>query len=243
MEFIKVVEDFTGNKITPEALGQSIKLINDKRRALQRLYATRKASPVPVSGKDALLVTQIAFYDDPARCTQMANTLCDELEERIIRKEGVIPENALRILVTGTPLAIPNWKLHHIIETAGAAVVVEELCTGTRYFENLVDESGSTIEDQVKALAERYMKTNCACFTPNPGRIDDIVRLANEYKVDGIIDTNLQFCNLYSTESYLVKQAMTGKDIPVLHIETDYSEQDYEQLRTRVEAFLEILRK
>jgi benzoyl-CoA reductase/2-hydroxyglutaryl-CoA dehydratase subunit BcrC/BadD/HgdB len=243
MDFIKVVEDFTGNKITPEALGQSIKLINDKRRALQRLYSTRKASQVPISGKDALLVTQIAFYDDPARCAAMTNKLSEELEERISRNEGVFPENALRILVTGTPLAIPNWKLHHIIETAGAAVVVEELCTGTRYFENLVDESATTIEEQVKALAERYMKTNCACFTPNPGRIDDIVRLANEYKVDGIIDTNLQFCNLYSTESYLVKQAMTDKNIPVLHIETDYSEQDYEQLRTRVEAFLEILRK
>ena len=122
-------------------------------------------------------------------------------------------------------------------------MVVEESCTGTRYFEQLVDESGSTIEEQVKALAERYMKTNCACFTPNPGRIDDIIRLADEYKVDGVIDVSLQFCNLYSTESYLVKQALADRGIPVMHIETDYSEQDYEQLRTRVEAFLEILRK
>ncbi len=243
MDFIKVVEDFTGNKVTPETLGEGIKLINNKRKALQRIYNARKVSPVPISGKDALLVTQIAFYDDPARCAQVGNKLADELEERISRKEGVFPANAPRILITGTPMAIPNWKLHHIIETSGAAVVVEELCTGTRYFENLVDESGTTIEEQVRALAERYMKTNCACFTSNEGRIDDIVRLANEYNVDGVIDTNLQFCNLYSTESYLVKQALTGKEIPVLHLETDYSEQDYEQLRTRIEAFLEIIRK
>lgn len=243
MDFIKVVEDFTGNKVTPETLGEGIKLINNKRKALQRVYNARKASPVPISGKDALLVTQIAFYDDPARCAQVGNKLADELEERISRKEGVFPANAPRILITGTPMAIPNWKLHHIIETSGAAVVVEELCTGIRYFENLVDESGTTIEEQVRALAERYMKTNCACFTSNEGRIDDIVRLANEYNVDGVIDTNLQFCNLYSTESYLVKQALTGKEIPVLHLETDYSEQDYEQLRTRIEAFLEIIRK
>jgi benzoyl-CoA reductase/2-hydroxyglutaryl-CoA dehydratase subunit BcrC/BadD/HgdB len=243
MEFIKVVEKLTGHKITAESLGESIKLLNNKRRALQRLYNARKASPVPISGKDALLATQIAFYDDPARCAQMANKLSEELEERISRKEGVFPENALRIMVSGTPMAIPNWKMHHIIETLGAAVVVEESCTGTRYFENLVDESATTIEGQVRALAERYMKTNCACFTPNPGRIEDIIRLADEYKVDGIIDTNLQFCNLYSTESYLVKQALAEKGLPVMHIETDYSEQDYEQLRTRVEAFLEMLRK
>ncbi|MEN6389047.1 MAG: double-cubane-cluster-containing anaerobic reductase [Syntrophomonas sp.] len=243
MNFIKVVEDFTGNKITPEALGESIKLINDKRKALQRVYSSRKSAPVPISGKDALLVTQIAFYDDPARCAQMANKLCDELEERIQQKQGVFPENAPRIMVTGTPMAIPNWKLHHIIESAGAAVVVEESCTGTRYFENLVDEQGTTIEEQVKALAERYMKTNCACFTPNPGRIDDIVRLVEEYKVDGVIDSTLQFCNLYSTESYLVKKELVDRGIPVLHIETDYSDSDYGQLQTRVEAFLEMLQK
>ncbi len=243
MEFIKVVEAFTGNKVTPEALADAIKLINNKRKALQRLYNTRKVSPVPISGKDALLVTQIAFYDDPARCAQMTNQLCDELEERIQNKVGVFPENAPRILITGTPLAIPNWKLHHIIESAGAAVVVEELCTGTRYFEQLVDETGETIEEQVRALAERYMKINCACFTPNQGRVEDIIRLADEYQVDGVIDINLQFCNLYSTETYLVKQGLTEKNIPFLHIETDYSEQDVEQLRTRVEAFLEMIRK
>lgn len=243
MEFIKVVEQFTGNKVTPETLGESIKLINNKRKALQRVYNARKAAPVPISGKDALLVTQIAFYDDPARCAQMGNQLAQELEERIERKEGVFPADALRIMITGTPMAIPNWKLHHIVESAGAAVVVEELCTGTRYIENLVDEAATTLDDQVQALAERYMKTNCACFTPNPGRIDDIIRLAEEYKVDGVIDVNLQFCNLYSTESYLIKQALSEREIPLLHIETDYSEQDAEQLRTRVEAFLEILKK
>lgn len=140
-------------------------------------------------------------------------------------------------------MAIPNWKLHHIIESLGAAVVTEESCTGTRYFENLVDESASTLDEQIRALAQRYMKTNCACFTPNTARIDDIVRLADEYQVDGIIDTNLQFCNLYSTESYLVKQFITEHNIPIMHIETDYSEQDFEQLRTRIEAFLEMLRK
>ncbi len=243
MNFLKIVEGVTGNKISPEALGDSIKLINNKRRALQRLYTTRKSTPVPISGKDALLVTQIAFYDDPARCAQMANALCDELEERISQNQGVFPKDAARIMISGTPMAIPNWKMHHIIESAGAAVVVEESCTGTRYFEKLVDERGGTIEDQVKALAERYMQTNCACFTPNPGRVDDIIRLAEEYKVDGVIDYTLQFCNLYSTESYLVKEALAAKGIPMLHIETDYSENDYGQLQTRVEAFLEMVRK
>ena len=132
-------------------------------------------------------------------------------------------------------------KLHNIVETSGGAVVVEETCTGTRYFERLVDETKETVEEQIEALADRYMGINCACFTPNTERIDDIIRLAKEYKVDGIIDVNLKFCNLYDTEGYFVERALKEAGIPVLGIETDYTDSDAQQLRTRVSAFIEML--
>jgi len=240
-EFLAVVERFTGNRVAPERLAAAIRLINRKRQALARVYACRKADPVPISGKDALLMTQIAFYDDPARCADMANQLADELEQRVRDGVGVFRKGAKRILVTGTPLAIPNWKLHHIIESLGAAVVCEEMCTGTRYFEHLVDESQTTLDNQIRALAERYLKTNCACFTPNTGRVEDIVRLAGEYHADGVIDVNLKFCTLYDTEGREVEQALKAVGIPVLGVETDYVDADAEQLRTRIGAFLEML--
>ena len=141
-------------------------------------------------------------------------------------------------MLTGTPLAIPNWKLHHVIETSGVAVVCEEICIGTRYFENEVDESQTTLEGQFMALSERYMKNNCACFTPNPGRIEDIIRLAKAYQVDGVIDVNLKFCTLYDVEKSSVAQALEAEGIPCLGLETDYTDNDAEQLRTRVGAFV-----
>lgn len=239
--FKNVVEKFTGNEVTAEKLAESIALINNKRKALERLYNLRKNENLPISGCDVLLISQIAFYDDPARFTQMTNKLCDELDQRVKDGVSVVPAGTKRIMLTGTPLAIPNWKLHNIVETSGAAIVCEEMCTGTRYFENLVDESKTTLEDQYMALAERYMKINCACFTPNEGRIDDILRLAKEYKVDGIIDVNLKFCNLYDTEGYSVEKAMKEAGIPVLGIETDYTDSDAGQLRTRISAFIEML--
>lgn len=239
--FKNVVEKFTGNEVTAEKLAESITLINNKRKALERLYNLRKNENLPISGCDVLLISQIAFYDDPARFTQMTNKLCDELDQRVKDGVSVVPAGTKRIMLTGTPLAIPNWKLHNIVETSGAAIVCEEMCTGTRYFENLVDESKTTLEDRYMALAERYMKINCACFTPNEGRIDDILRLAREYKVDGIIDVNLKFCNLYDTEGYFVEKAMKEAGIPVLGIETDYTDSDAGQLRTRISAFIEML--
>lgn len=235
------VEEVTGNKVTPEKLSAAIKLINDKRRALARLYEFRKNEKLPISGKDALVISQIAFYDDPTRFTQMTNKLCDELEQRVKDGVSVFPAGTKRILLTGTPLAVPNWKLHHIIETSGGAVVAEEMCTGTRYFERLVDESQTTLEGQINALADRYMGINCACFTPNSARVDDILRLAEEYHVDGVIDVNLKFCSLYDSEGYFVERALKEKGIPVLGLETDYTDTDEGQLRTRIGAFLEIL--
>ncbi len=240
-DFAGVVEELTGNKITTENLEHAIKIVNAKRAAMKRVYDARKADNIPISGKDALLVSQIAFFDDPERCAAMCNKLADELEQRIKDGVSVFPKGTKRILVSGTPMAIPNWKLHHIIETSGAAVVCEETCTGTRYFENLVEEGKASLEEQYRAIADRYMGINCACFTPNTGRIDDIIRLAKEYKVDGVIDVNLKFCCLYDTEGKSVEDALKEAGIPVLGIETDYTDSDAQQLRTRIEAFVEML--
>lgn len=236
--FIEKVEELTGNKVTVESLKKGIEIANSKRRALKRLYDFRKLTPSPISGKDALLISQIAFYDDPERFVAQVNALCDELEERA---KAMKSEGKKRIMITGTPMALPNWKLHDIIENLEAEVVVEETCTGTRYFENEVSLEGETIEDLIKNLADRYLNINCACFTPNTGRIDDIKRYVDEYKVDGVVYSNLSFCHTYAIEYNKVEKELKEAGIPIINIETDYSTEDAGQIKTRVEAFLEML--
>ena len=93
------------------------------------------------------------------------------------------------------------------------------------------------------AIADRYMNIHCACFTPNEERLDDIVRLAKEYQVDGVMHYNLQFCHTYANEAFNVEKRLEKEGIPLLRIETDYSDEDAGQLRTRIEAFLEMIRR
>lgn len=236
--FIDEVEKLTGNKVTVESLKEGIDVCNKKRRALKRLYDLRKVTPSPITGLDSLLISQIAFNDDPKRFTEELNKLCDELDERV--KQGK-PEGKKRIMITGTPMAIPNWKLHSIIESLPAEVVVEETCTGTRYFENEVNPQGDTIEDLITNLADRYLNINCACFTPNEGRIDDILRYVKEYNIDGVVYSNLSFCHTYSVEYNRVEKALKEAGIPMINIETDYSTEDSGQIKTRVEAFIEMI--
>lgn len=239
-KFKEHLEILTKEKITVEKLKKGVKIANEKRKALSRLEKLRSFNPSPISGLDALLVQQIAFYDDPVRFTQKVNELCDELEERVKKGIGVFSENTPRILISGCPFALPNWKLHHIIETSGAVVVGEESCVGKRYYYSLVDENFSTMEEGLKKIAERYLNTHCACFTPNDERIEDIKVMFKTQHADGIIHYSLQFCTPYMFEAYKIERKLD--QIPYLKIETDYSTEDIAQLRNRIEAFIETLK-
>ena len=236
------LETETGVTITAERLADATALVEAKRAALRRLHNIRKARPVPISGLDALLVTQIAFYDDPARFTEKVNNLCDELEGRIARGEGVASANAPRILVSGSPMAVPNWKLHRILEDSGATVIGEESCTGTRYFGSALAENDGTMAGQLKAIADRQLETHCACFTPNDERIEDVLTLAKDWQADGVVHYTLQFCHTFANEAVKIERALAGENIPLLRIETDYSDEDMGQIKNRVDAFLKMIR-
>jgi benzoyl-CoA reductase/2-hydroxyglutaryl-CoA dehydratase subunit BcrC/BadD/HgdB len=195
---------------------------------------------VPISGRDSLLINQVSFYDDPVRFTAKIGELCDELEERVKSGEGVAPKDTPRLMMSGCPMTVPNWKLPYIGESSGAIVVGEESCIGTRNTRDLIDESAETVDNMIDAIVDRYMKIDCACFTPNTERLDNIVRMAQELKVQGVIHYALSFCQPYAIEAYRVEKALRSAGIPMLSIETDYSMEDVEQLKTRVEAFVEM---
>lgn len=239
--FAEKLEEISGKKITEESLKKGIEIVNNKRKAIRRLADLRASNPAPISGLDALLINQIYFYDDPIRFTGSVNALCDELEERIKQQKGVFSPSTPRILMSGCPMAIPNWKLPHIVETSGATIVGEEMCTGERGTRNMTSEA-VTIDSMMDAIVDRYLKVDCAIFTPNPERLSSIIDMTKQYKADGVIHYSLQFCQPYINESISIEKQLEEAGIPVLTIETDYSSEDAGQLKTRIEAFVERLR-
>ncbi len=240
--FKQAVEALTGKNIDAARLKRGIETVNHKRKAMQRLSRLRQADPAPISGLDALLANQVFFYDNPQRFTDAVNAICDELERRVAEKKGVFPAGTPRILLSGCPMAVPNWKLPWIVESSGAVIVGEESCVGERGTRNLVDSSGGTVEELMEAIVERYFQVDCAIFTPNPSRLQHIEEMVEACRADGVIHYGLQFCTPYLMESIPVAKALEEKKIPTLRIETDYSMEDVGQLKTRVEAFVEMLK-
>ncbi|MDO9578885.1 MAG: double-cubane-cluster-containing anaerobic reductase [Candidatus Cloacimonadales bacterium] len=241
--FQKALEELSGKKITVENLKKGIEIVNNKRKAIHRLAKLRAADPAPISGLDALLINQIYFYDNPVRFTESVNKTCDELEERISKKEGVFPPDAPRLLVSGCPMAVPNWKLPTIIEQSGAVIVGEESCVGERGTRNETVIEGNSVEELLDNIIERYFQIDCAIFTPNPDRKDHLIEMAEKYKADGVVHYSLQFCQPYDIESHNVEKELEEAEIPVLNLVTDYSAEDMGQLSTRVEAFIERIKE
>jgi len=243
-DFKTHIEKLTGKKLSLEEIKEGTRIINEKRKALQRLDALRGMNPdvVPISGKDGLLVVQVGFMDDPVRYTQKVNELCDELEKRVEEKASVFEKDRPRLMILGTPFAIPNWKLHTVVETTGGVIINEESCIGNRYYKDNVDlENVQSEDDMMQKLLERYANVDCACFTPNTGRTEKIIQMYKDRKADGCIYYTLSFCHTYNVEAHLVTEALEKEGIPCLVIESDYSQEDVGQIKTRVEAFLESL--
>jgi len=231
-KFKSTMEQLTGNQVTVERLKKEIRSANETRQLLHRLYELRKKDLTPISGVDVLKLLQKQYFLSPDELKRYLHILISEVE-------SVKPEqmHKPRIMISGCPMTGGNTKVPEIIESRGGVIVAEESCTGTRSFWDLVDEK----KDPMLALAERYIKIPCSCMSPNDRRIDNILELAREFKVDGVVYYTLQFCHGYNIEKHKVQQALKEAGIPMLSIETDYSNSDIEQIGLRVDAFMEMI--
>lgn len=235
------LEENLGVEITEENLRESIKVLNEERKLLKELYAYCKAPQSPISGLDIhIVLASKGFQVDRKDYAEKVKGLMKELDQRIAEGKFVNRADAPRILVTGCPTGNGSEKVLRLVEEAGGLVVCQESCNGYRPLEMLVDEE----KDPLEAIAEKYLQIPCSCMTPNNGRLELIERLVKEYKVDGVVDLTWVACHTYNIESFRVRELVKDKlGLPFLHLESDYGESDSQQLKVRIDAFLEMIDK
>jgi benzoyl-CoA reductase/2-hydroxyglutaryl-CoA dehydratase subunit BcrC/BadD/HgdB len=241
------IEALTGNKITGKKLKSAIELTQKATKTFRRLQELRKGTPV-IMGRDAMLVNQTYMWDDIKRWTEKTEALCDELEKRTRQKIWACPPDAPRVMVTGTPMIWPdNWKVPTLIEEAmpQGVLVADELCSSERVLYDPVGVDEWSMNDMLNAIAERYlMASTCPCFTSQDGNEDRINWLLNkvkEWKVNGVVYYVVRGCMLYAMEYTRIKRVLDRINVPVYYLDTEYTREDVGQMKTRVEAFLEML--
>ena len=232
-EFRKVLEQKFDTKITDEALLDAVQIYNEERKVMLELLELGKLNPMPVAGSE---IHQISFASD---------FIYDKQEKlKMIRayiaaaKEMTPPKTRKkRIIITGCPSGGVYEKVIKQIEELGADVVAFENCSGTKGYQNQVQTKG----DLVANIAERYLKIPCSVMYQNDARGDIIKEFIREYQADGVIDVVLSGCHTYAIETNKIKEASREAGANYMSLETDYSKQDVGQIRTRLEAFIELL--
>lgn len=240
-EFQSFVERLSGVRVTFEALQREVRRANRKRRVLQEIHALRREERPPLSGLDALLVSQAALAMDTDAFIDAATQLLDELRVRVRKGISAYATDGPRVIIAGTPSPLGNAKVHYAVESSDMRIVADESCTGSRYYRDLVDETPGTLDGLLAAVADRYFAIDCSCFSPNRERLDHLDALVDEYRADGVVQNILSFCHGYNIEAKAVELAMQKRGIPTLKIVTDYSFEDVEQMRVRLEPFREVL--
>lgn len=232
-EMKQKLEEAFNVKITDDAMRKAIKLYNRSRELLKELYEMRKADNPPITGAESLEVINAAFRMPRDEYNKLLEDLLTELKESRRQVSGKV-----RLLISGSPLNNPDFIA--TIEREGALVVADELCMGTRYWWDFVDEKSSP--DPLEAISRRYLSNfPCARMVPCDERFNRILDMTRDYRVEGMVAEIIRYCVPYAHDEPMLRERLEHKGIPVLELDLEYGVSGSGQIRTRAQAFIEML--
>lgn len=244
LRFKRSVEEFAGSEVSNEKLSQAIQLHNQNRALLRELYELRKPDPPLVYGSE---VTQIlvACMSLPV---EEANALLRRVIGELRERKGSPQKKLIRLLISGNEIDDPAFI--NLVEECGANVVADDLCIGTKFFWHDVEKT----EDPFDGLSTRYLeKIMCArtyrgkAWGPETRQADleerfgHVRDFARDFNARGAILYVLKYCDTQEWDVPDLRDYLEQVGVPVLHIEHDYTLGSFGALRTRIQAFLEMI--
>ncbi|MBI4723006.1 MAG: benzoyl-CoA reductase, bzd-type, subunit N [Candidatus Stahlbacteria bacterium] len=227
VEFKKSIEKWTGKPITDADLDKGIEIMNTNRRLMRQVYETRKDDNSPISGLEAMYMVVSGQMADK---TEHSNWIKEALALPVRKRD-----TGVRLMAIGSEN--DDTKFIDMVEGCGATFVIDDHCTGSRYFWNEVKASPS---DRLLAIAERYIDRP-ACPSkdwPERRRIGHILQLAKDYRAQGAILLQQKFCDPHELDIPAIRKALESSGLPTITLELDVTV-PIGQFKTRVEAFLE----
>jgi len=232
---------FAGKDISDEELTQAVQIHNQNRAKVRELYELRKTEPPLISGTEVNKALVAAMSIPVEESSKLLSSVIDEVKARA----SVSPGKSTRIMVVGAQ--VDDMAFIDLIENSGASVVADDLCPGAREYGADVEPS----QNPVDGIAERYLrKINCArTYREKTGtyeeylerRFGHIGHAIKDSKVDGVILYVYKYCDPFGFEVPAMKSYIESKGTRVLYLEDEYSMSTIGRLRTRIQAFLEMI--
>jgi len=246
-DFKQTLESFSGKELTVERLREAVEVHNQQRALVRELYELRKADPPLTTGAETLQV-MVALASLPVmEGNELLRQVITEVKQR---QDGPVKKPA-RLLVWGS--IIDNTAIIDLIESIGANVVMDDTSLGSRAYFSPVELT----DDPLDGLAYRYLvelkspRTFRETVLNETNRKDYITDLENrfgylkdyaeEWKVNGVVLEALRYCDIHGYEVPGLRDYLDSVGLPSIYLEHDYSQAALAQLRTRVQAFLEVI--
>lgn len=240
---ISLLENVTGKQVTAKSLAEGINMVGNAQYEMSEFLKYRRHDLSLMSGTQVMAVMNAYSYMPVNLWAEQMHRLNEEMKLRLSQGRFVSRKNQPRILVTGSPIAFPNIKVPLLIEEMGGVLAADETCMGERGLYDPVSVIDASFDGMMRSLASRYTKPcTCPVFVDNSQRIYRIKQMIKEHKIQGVIYHVLRGCLVYDYEYQLMEEAMGKMDIPIIRVESDYNEEDVEQLRIRIEAFIELIK-
>lgn len=240
---IDALEKKTGQQITYKSLADSMRMVSHAQYEFSRFLELKREERAFIRGTHVMAMMNSLSYMHIGQWSDQLKRLNDELYKRKDEGKYITRANRPRILITGSPVVFPNIKVPLLIEEMGGSLVADETCMGERFLYDPTVVVDNSFDGIIRSLANRYVRAcTCPTFSDNRQRVYRIKQMIQEHRVQGVVYHVLRGCLVYDFE-YLLMEEMAGElGIPIIRVESDYNEEDVEQLRIRIEAFIELIK-
>lgn len=247
--FVKEAENFTrelealaGRRLDGVKLGEAVRLYDEIREALKAIYRYQAAVDPVIEWDEVYEIIQAGYILDKKVYLALLHDVLSELQALRDEPSILSDESEARIFISGSIIPAGDRKLINIIKELGGRIVGDDLWSGIIPYLDLAIR-----EPTVRSIALGYLNRTPHGALPyldlaTDKRLKTLHKLIREFQADGVIYHTLRYCDPYTFKAKETKDVLAKSKIPFLEIHTEYAGSDVEAIRTRVEAFIEMLK-
>lgn len=238
------LEKKTKRRLNATRLSEAVKMVNQAKLQMKRILAYSMNTPELISGVLALFVINTYYFtNDLQKWTMQLKALNDEIVAKMRPSGGYTSLQRPRIMLAGSPVFFPNFKIPLLLQELNVYLTAyaQEM---TRRIDIMPEtpRSGGQWRKLFETIALNHYWADCSgAFVDSKSRRDYMMALANVIPLNGVIYHVLKGQIEYDFELERCASFFNQRDIPFFRLETDYHQQDIEQIKIRLEAFSEMI--
>lgn len=230
-------------KISEDSLYQAISVCNKTHELLAELSDLYVNEQVSLSAVEFLQIIKGSMIFPQEEYNGLLEKFIKDVkkeEDILLNSSGI--RNKSKILITGT--VMDDLSIAEVIENYGGKIVFVDMCTGNRYFQNQIPlkTSKKINNNPLQLLAKYYLsKTPCPRMMNLEKRWEYFLKIIKDNQVKGVIFYNLKFCDTSFFELPIIRERLQKYGIPSLCLEGEFASSTSGRIKTRIQAFLEVL--